>query len=227
VRRLGVGTRAFVALVALLALLAAGTALSFAVVAGATPLGSLADTTTEPVSTQPEPAPDPAPAPKPAAKPAPKPTAKVTRPAPTLAYRAPTRTYSTPSYTPLPSRATTRSTKHRVVRKHKQHKAKKPAATKPAPTTAPEPALVTPVRVGAMRGPVDTAGEGVVTGALFVVGVTFAALLFLLAAAVPGTPVRFTPAGRVVIEHQQDFVLVGIAALVISAFVYVLTGHGL
>jgi hypothetical protein len=44
---------------------------------------------------------------------------------------------------------------------------------------------------------------------------------------VPGTPARFTPVGRVVIEHQQDFVLVGVAAFVITVFVYILTGHGL
>ena len=48
-----------------------------------------------------------------------------------------------------------------------------------------------------------------------------------LAAAVPGTPVRFTTVGRVVFEHQQDLVLVGLAAFVITVFVYLLTGHGL
>jgi len=66
-----------------------------------------------------------------------------------------------------------------------------------------------------------------VTGVLFIGGVSFAALLFLLAATVPGTPARFTPVGRVVMEHQQDFVLVGIAAFMITVFVYLLTGHGL
>jgi hypothetical protein len=65
------------------------------------------------------------------------------------------------------------------------------------------------------------------TGVLFIAGVSFAALLFLLAATVPGTPVRFTPVGRVVIDHQQDFVLVGVAAFLITVFVYILTGHGL
>jgi sorbitol-specific phosphotransferase system component IIBC len=66
-----------------------------------------------------------------------------------------------------------------------------------------------------------------VTGVLFIGGVSFAALLFLLAATVPGTPARFTPVGRVVMEHQQDLVLVGIAAFMITVFVYLLTGHGL
>jgi hypothetical protein len=67
----------------------------------------------------------------------------------------------------------------------------------------------------------------VITSILFIGGISFAALLFLLAAAVPGIPGRFTPVGRVVVEHQQDLVLGGVAAFVITLFVYVLTGHGL
>ena len=81
--------------------------------------------------------------------------------------------------------------------------------------------------IGAKETPSSTNGDHAITSVLFIAGVTFAALLFLLAAAVPGTPVRFTPVGRVVFEHQQDLVLVGLAAFVITVFVYVLTGHGL
>jgi hypothetical protein len=109
---------------------------------------------------------------------------------------------------------------------HKNRRpAAKPAVTTSAPTeTAPEPAVLVPVGAKQTASP---GGDRGITSVLFVAGVTFAALLFLLAAAVPGTPVRFTPVGRIVFEHQQDLVLVGLAAFIITVFVYLLTGHGL
>jgi len=84
-----------------------------------------------------------------------------------------------------------------------------------------------PVPLGAKGSSTQSGGDPAITRILFVAGVSFAALLFLLAATVPGTPARFTPVGRIVIEHQQDFVLVGVAAFAITVFVYLLTGHGL
>jgi hypothetical protein len=202
-----------------LALLAAGAGLALAVSAGAAPLGAL-DDTTEPVPTQPAPDPAPTPAPKQTAKP--KPAPKRTTPAPKRTYSAPTSTYTPPRTAPTP--------KSTVVRKPKrQHKkATKPAVTTTVPTeTARLPSVLIPVPLGARSTPTRADGEGMVTSVLFIGGVSFAALLFLLAATVPGTPARFTPVGRVVIEHQQDFVVVGVAAFVITVFVYILTGHGL
>jgi hypothetical protein len=115
-----------------------------------------------------------------------------------------------------------------VPKPNHDKQAKKPAVTTPVPAGTPEPSVVIPVvPLGARRTSPPTSGEGVVTSVLFVAGVSFAALLFLLAAMVPGTPVRFTPVGRVVIDHQQDFVLVGLAAFLITVFTYLLTGHGL
>ena len=225
VRRFGVRWRAVAVAAGMFALLTAGAALALAVGAGAAPLGALDDITT-PVPTQPTP--DPAPARKPAPKPKPKP--KPTATAPKHTYRAPTRTYSAPTYTPSRSVRTPKSTKPHVVRKPKRHhkKAQKPAVTTTVPTeTTPSPSVLIPVPLGAKRTASQANGEGMVTSVLFIAGVSFAALLFLLAATVPGTPARFTPVGRVVIEHQQDLVLVGIAAFMITVFVYILTGHGL
>jgi hypothetical protein len=93
--------------------------------------------------------------------------------------------------------------------------------------TTPVPAVLVPVPLSAKRSSTSAGTDPAVTRILFVAGVSFAALLFLLAATVPGTPARFTPVGRIVIEHQQDFVLVGVAAFAITVFVYLLTGHGL
>lgn len=221
VRRLGVRTRAVAAAAGCLALLAAGAALALTVTAGSS-LAGLADTTTTvPVSTAP--LPDPAPAPKPAPKP--KPTPKPVQTTPKRTYTPPT--YSTPTYTPAPS-ATTHTTKQRVTPKHKPRKPKKAVVTTSTPVaTTPEPAVLVPVPLGAKRSSTQSGADPAITRILFVAGVSFAALLFLLAATVPGTPARFTPVGRIVIEHQQDFVLVGVAAFAITVFVYLLTGHGL
>jgi len=225
VRRLEVRTRAVSAAVGCSVLLAAGVALALTITAGAS-LAGLADTTTTvPVSTTPLPDPAPQPAPKP--KPTPKPVQKTT---PKRTYTPPTRTYSTPAYTPprAPS-TTTHPTKPRVTSNHKPRKPKKAAATTSTTveTTTPVPAVLVPVPLGAKSAPGQAGADPAITRILFVAGVSFAALLFLLAATVPGTPARFTPVGRIVIEHQQDFVLVGVAAFAITVFVYLLTGHGL
>ncbi len=222
--RLGVRTKAVAAAAGCSALLFAGAALALTVTVGAS-LAGLADTTTT-VPTTTAPLPDPAPAPKPTPKPKPPPK-PVQRPAPKRTYSAPARTYSTPTHTP-PS-ATTHPTKPRATLKHKPRKPKKAVVTTSTPVaTTPVPAVLVPVPLGA-KGSSTQAGGGdpAITRILFVAGVSFAALLFLLAATVPGTPARFTPVGRIVIEHQQDFVLVGIAAFMITVFVYLLTGHGL
>jgi hypothetical protein len=224
-RRLGVRWRAVGVAAGMLALLAAGATLALAVSAGAAPLGAL-DDTTAPVPTQPTP--DPAPARKPAPKP--KPTPKPTATAPKRTDKAPTRTYSAPTYTAPRSARTPKSTKPQVVRKPKRHqkKAQKPVVTTTVPAeTTTSPLVLIPVPLSARRPASRASGESMVTSVLFIAGVSFAALLFLLAATVPGTPARFTPVGRVVIEHQQDLVLVGIAAFMITVFVYLLTGHGL
>jgi hypothetical protein len=221
VRRIGVRSRTVTAIAGVLALLAAGAALALAVSAGAAPLGSL-DDTTAPIVT--EPAPDPAPTPKPAPKP--KPAAKTTPSTPKRTYSAPQRTYSAPTYTPPPAPTATKRPAVRKAKKHKKTAKPAVATTVPAETT-PLPSVLVPVPLGARSTASQGNSEGVLSGVLFVAGVSFAALLFLLAATVPGTAVRFTPVGRVVIDHQQDFVLVGLAAFLISIFVYVLTGHGL
>ena len=230
-KRPGVRRETFAAVAVVLALLAAGGALAFAVTAGAAPQGALQETTV-PSPTDTGPTPDPAPAPEPAPKPA-KPTPKP-KSAPTphrtytapQTYSAPTRTYSAPAYTPPQATAThpSKPWKHKAAPK-KKRPASQPAVTTSTPTeTAPLPATLVPV--GA-KAPASPNGDHAITSILFIAGVTFAALLFLLAAAVPGTPVRFTTVGRVVFEHQQDLVLVGLAAFVITVFVYLLTGHGL
>lgn len=227
-KRLGVRQETLAAVAVVLALLAAGGALAFAVTAGAAPQSALQETTV-PSPTDTGPTPDPAPAPKPAPKPTPKPaTTHRTYTAP-RAYSAPTRTYSAPTYT-APRATATHSSEPRATRKHsvvhKKRAVKKPAVTTSTPAeTTPEPAGLVPV--GAKQSRSSSGSDHGITSVLFIGGVTFAALLFLLAAAVPGTPVRFTPVGRIVFEHQQDLVLVGVAAFVITLFVYVLTGHGL
>jgi hypothetical protein len=227
VRYLGVRSRVLVAVAAFVALVAGGTVLALSVGAAAAPFGLQQVTDPEPVPTDPEPTPDPAPTPAPAPKPKPKPAPK---PAPTPSTRVtpePEPTYSPRTSSPAP---TVRKAvpKKRPAAKKPKRLVKKAVATpveRPRGSTT-DAIILDQVLVGAKRAPLSTSGDTALTQVLFIAGVTFASLLFLLAAAVPSTAVRFTPVGRVVLEHQQDFVLVGIASLVITVFVYVLTGHG-
>ena len=207
-------------------LLAGGGVLAFSASAGAAPLGLQQVTDPEPVPTNPEPTPDPAPTPAPAPKPKPKPAPTAPRPSTRVTPPEPAPTYSPPTSSPAPTVRKAAPKKH-VVKKPKR--AVKIVVSPPVERpqrSAPDAIVLDPVLVGAKRAPLSTGGDAALTQVLFIAGVTFASLLFLLAAAVPSTAVRFTPVGRVVLEHQQDFVLVGIASLVITVFVYVLTGHG-
>jgi hypothetical protein len=227
VRYMGVKSRVLVAVAAFVGLVAGGTVLALSVGAGAAPLGLQQVTDPEPVPTDPEPTPDPAPTPAPAPKPKPKPAPK---PAPNPSSRVtppePAQTYSPPTSSPAPT-VRKAAPKKRVVKKPTRavKKAVAPPFEQPLRSTS-DPITLNRVLVGAKRAPLSTSGDTALTQVLFIAGVTFASMLFLLAAAVPGTAVRFTPVGRVVLAHQQDFVLVGIASLVITVFVYVLTGHG-
>lgn len=222
-KRLGVRRETLAAAAVALPLLAAGGALAFAVTAGAAPQSALQETTV-PSPTDTEPTPDPAPAPKPAPKPKSPPTPHRTYTT-HRTYSAPTRTYSTPAYR-LPRAATHSSKPKPTTIQKKKLPAKKAVVTTSTPAeTTPAPATLVPV--GPKQARSSSNGDRAITSVLFIAGVTFAGLLFLLAAAVPGTPARFTPVGRVVFEHQQDLVLVGLASFVITVFIYVLTGHGL
>lgn len=223
VKRLGVRRDTFAAAAVVLALLAAGGVLAFAVSAGAVPQSALQETTvSSPTDTGPTP--DPAPAPKPTPKPKSAPTRHRTYTT-HRTYNAPTRTYSTRANTP--PRAATHSSKPKPATTDKNKRpAKKAVVTTSTPAeTTPAPATLVPV--GSKQARSSPNSDRAITSILFIAGVTFAGLLFLLAAAVPGTPARFTSVGRVVFEHQQDLVLVGVASFVITVFVYVLTGHGL
>jgi hypothetical protein len=43
---------------------------------------------------------------------------------------------------------------------------------------------------------------------------------------VPSTAARYTPPGRVLMDHQTDFVLVGIAVLLLTALLFAVIGNG-
>jgi hypothetical protein len=71
-----------------------------------------------------------------------------------------------------------------------------------------------------------TSESDAIRRSLVIAGIGLAAILFLLVVTVPSTAARFTPPGRVLMDHQTDLVLVGIALLCLTALLFALTGTG-
>jgi hypothetical protein len=111
------------------------------------------------------------------------------------------------------------------VRKHKAAKPKaKPAVTQPKVQANVKGASV--VNVAAVpAASVATNETDALRRSLVITGIGLSALLFLLVVAVPSTAARFTPPGRVLMDHQLDLVLVGIALLLLTALLFALAGH--
>jgi len=209
---------------AAIALLLAYIGLSFAAPAHAlSPTAILTDT---------EPAPDPQPAPDPAPAPAPKPK-PVSKPAPAPVHHSPAPVYhapvpsstpsSTPTYTPPKTHVTHRAHKKKHVvhrRKHVQPKTHPVSTPKPVKdVSAPIPR----VQIGAKTAAVTSAGDSL-RPLVVITGLAVAALLFLLVTTVPATDVRFTGPGRVIMAHQTDLVLAGVATLLLTAMLFLVTG---
>ena len=195
--------------------------LSFAAPAHAV-LPSAALTDTEPAP-EPQPTPDPAPPPAPKPKPARKPVSKLS-PAPVHRSPAPVSHARTPSSTPGPSptykppvtrvapRVHTKSARQR--RKHARHRTH--AAPAPKPLTSVTPASVARVRIGAETASATSADDHA-RRLLVTTGLALAAFFFLLVMTVSATGLRLTMAGRVVMDHQADLLIAGIATLLMMA----------
>jgi hypothetical protein len=201
------------------ALLAGYAGASYAATGVASGAAGPTDTEPPPTTTTPAPAPDPAPPPAP--KPAPKPA-----PHPATVYHAPVT--PTPTYTPpTPTRVTPHATPKVVHRKHKRHKTRAKQITpapKPKPKAQVEGASI--VKIAGVSATVETNQPNTVRRAFVISGIGLAALLFLLVVSVPATAMRFTAAGRVVMDHQTDLVLAGIATLLLTALLFAITGIG-
>jgi hypothetical protein len=139
---------------------------------------------------------------------------------------APARTYAPPLVTP---RARPQVVHHR---KHKQHKRANHLTPKPKPKPTPTPTpqaqvkhasvvRIAGVPAAAATDPTDAIRRGLVIG-----GLGLAGLIFLLVVSVPATALRFTPAGRAVMDHQTDLVLTGVGLLLATALLFAVTGTG-
>jgi hypothetical protein len=210
-------------------LLAAGWA-SVAVAVPRPVAAAAGPTDTEPPPTTtpaPDPAP-PAPKPQPAPKPNPQPTPSRTyRPATT--YHAPVPAPSpTPRVTYTPPVAHPRATavKKPVHRLRKHRRPVKHVAVAPKPHLQLKHASV--VRIGGVAAAATTTTNGAdqLTRIIMVAGIGLAALLFTIVLTIPATAVRFTPPGRMLMDHQTDLVLVGVALLLLTALLFAVAGNG-
>jgi hypothetical protein len=210
---------------AIAAVLAAGyVSVVYAAPAGSATSAGPTDTTPPPETT---PSPDPAPPlPKPASKPAPKPVPK-----PATTYHAPVH-HSTPTPAPQPTYTPAPVVHHsqpKVVNRLRHHvRAHKRAKPKPV-VVAPkvhEVKHAAVVNVAAVPTAATTSGGDAVRRWLTIAGVGLAAILFLLVIALPSTAARFTPPGRVLMDHQTDLLLVGIAVLLLTGVLFAVMGNG-
>ena len=179
-------------------------------------------TDTEPLP-DPEPAPDPAPPPPtPKPKPAPKRAQAPVHQAPAPTYKRPARSYS-PTYAPtrpLPRaypKGVTHGRKH--ARKRPKHVAPQPKQEHRVKGAAVEQIQLPPASVLA-----STQDDPLRRG-LVIAGLGLATLLFLLVVAVPATPARSTPPGRLVGDHQTELVLAGVAMLLLTVLLFAVTGN--
>jgi hypothetical protein len=204
--------------------LAAGyVSVGYAASAGSSAGAGPTDTEPPPDTT---PAPDPAPpvpkpAPKPAAKPAPKPAhvshAPVQDSTPTPAQQP---TYTAPVTHPAAPKAVHHARKHKRAHKRVQH-----VVTTPKVHAQVKDASVVKIN-GVPTAAVTTNSSDGIRRSLVITGIALAALLFLLVLALPATAARFTPPGRVLMDHQTDLVLIGVAILVLTALLFAVTGNG-
>jgi hypothetical protein len=189
--------------------------------------------TTAATEPEPEPAPDPAPAPpppppkpKPAPttkpKPAPKPAAKATPKATPL----PARTEPTPAATPDVAPESSNAPQP-TVRRAKPKKAvnRKPKVARPVvtTTTGQVKAAVVPVSRVPVAATITTSDGDAARRAVVISGLAIAALLFFLVTAASATALRFTAPGRAVLDRQTDLVLSGVAMLLLTAVVFLVT----
>jgi len=79
---------------------------------------------------------------------------------------------------------------------------------------------------GVPAAAVAVSGSDVVRSPLVIFGIALAAMLFLLVVTVPSTAARFTPPGRVLMDHQTHVVLVGAAVLLLTGLLFAVTGNG-
>jgi outer membrane biosynthesis protein TonB len=171
------------------------------------------DTTPPPETT---PAPDPAP-PLPKPKPAPRPAAPV--------YHPPVH-HSTPAPAPQPTYTPPTVVHHAVKKKvvHHRKPVKRVKRLAPKAHVQIKPASIVPVAAvptASVAAKASKAGKN----AFVIFGFGLAALMFLLVVTVPATVARFTPPGRVLMDHQFQLVLLGVGVLLLTALLFAVSGN--
>jgi hypothetical protein len=194
---------------------------------------NLTDTTTQSATTTTfVPTPDPAPTPKPVPKPSPAPKERALAPSNRPPASTPTSS-DTPSIrvSSVPVKAIPRSVpKHRHVHQRRRHRHVKQSAV---PRAVEAPHSPDPVKVGVAGTRVErtaiafSAPTGHDAAAVFLlVGLLFGALLLTMVILVPASAARFTLPGRVVIQHQLDLAILGLAMMMLTLLVYALGTTG-
>jgi hypothetical protein len=146
-------------------------------------------------------------------------------------YRAPAPVrHSTPApqptYTPPVVHKSTKRVVHHVRAHRRRHKrVQHVVVTTPKVHAQVKHASVVKIK-DVPTAAVATNASDALQRSLVISGIGLAAILFLLVLAVPATTARFTPPGRVLMDHQTDLVLTGLAILLLTALLFAVTGTG-
>jgi hypothetical protein len=102
-----------------------------------------------------------------------------------------------------------------------------PIAVAPTPKPTPAAAQVkgaSAVHVAGVPAAVATSESHSLARAAVISGFGLAALFFLVVVTLPSTAARFTPPGRVLMDHQTHVVLGGLAVLLLTVLLLAVTG---
>jgi hypothetical protein len=114
----------------------------------------------------------------------------------------------------------------KAVRHPRKHKhVQVPVAPKPTATVEPPKVVHIAVVPAAAAVPTATPSDAL-RRSVVIAALGLAAFLFLLVVMVPSTAARFTPPGRLLMDHQTDVVIAGVAVLLLAALLFAVIGHG-
>lgn len=113
---------------------------------------------------------------------------------------------------------------HHAPKHKRRHKRAKPVVVRPKVHAQVKHTSAVHI-AGVPTATVATNETDALQRSLVITGMGLASLLFFLVVFVPATAARFTPPGRVLMDHQTDLLLVGVAILLLTGLLLSVSGN--